>query len=70
MKPKTAWIKRELLSGVVCQICKERTAIDYWRGAFICDECLNPPPSTDYYVEELQRYYYPKSSGAYLKEEP
>ena len=39
-----------------------RRAIEYFQQRFLCDECLNPPPSLEYLAVERMRYYVLQSS--------
>jgi hypothetical protein len=47
----------EIEKGRICKVCGEDWAVAYFKGAYICDACLNPPPPDEYLAEEIHRYY-------------
>ena len=62
MSNRSGYIGERIRQGVKCQVCKSRPAIDYWKKNFICDACMNPPPTKEYYAEQRASFCDVKTS--------
>jgi len=47
--------------GVICEMCHDDWAIEYYKKKYICERCLNPAPPVECYAEEAARYYFTRS---------
>jgi Zn ribbon nucleic-acid-binding protein len=62
MSNRAGEIGKRIRAGIQCQVCREKKAVEYWRKQYICDECLNPPPTEEYYKEQRELLCDAKSS--------